>query len=999
MADFKDHIPSFPTKFGADEGEFFNHYDKIQDELDAEIVKRVKDNLDALLVFRIILLTNTFQAGLFAGVNTAFLALTLILLEPDPVDDISDLLQQFMEGLKSPTSLPSMTFAPSHITMVINTLFALSLASALFASFFAVLGKQWLMFYCHRDGGGVDRQRWDQLRRSLGAERWGLVPILEVVLPILIQIALIIFAGGFVIFLGTMNKTLARWVLVPLLIAGFFFVVTVALSLWDASCPFRNPISEGFIHMQSAVSRLRRNFRRYKQAWVKKEVPPAAGKPADQDEKVKPKEEDDGILTSNHSEGDVEKGLSETPEGADSDSTNMSTTTLAKQPRSIGRLWAQVCNWGVSKKLRAMIDLKPRLRESVHGLTRRRMVEEEKVLQVESIKRVINISDEPDALYHAALNLRSIKDIDLLRLVCEDENTTRGLRECYLEALGELEKVCDPVNKHPELLRKTLALGTAFFHVAFSAASFDDFITIIGMKGVSLPLSGLELSSGEAQIAGESCRRAQSFVRQFMSLQMRRLGRQPVALTSTTLAANAFWYAINGIPHSQDLVCGYHLRGAVTSSEVSWAGLGLLASVSNTVSEFEDASQTKLYGFKEVDWYRKAFLRVRETYFLRGPTGELADGIRDSLRTGKNLGSNAILFKSSWERFSNDDEEDNPEELGERALSEGHVLLCALETAIRDQKAIMSKEKEKYKDAMKYLKNNSTEIATKDVEALSAEVAISEEEATRALKELSPKKALINGPYAPRTSEAFRVAFRAAISALASIGARAALVGLEARIDSQTEKNSKLIDALEVVRLQLRVGALPGIRSKSAARGPPMTYAQAASCAWSMIGSRVAMSALTAARKDQEVNTPLDAISQAATSARKALRALKATGEHQSAREMCFKAMIECMGSRDAEFSILKRTSWRQKLALKTATAYMNYIIEIKQGDNDDADFARSAMKQIRAAQIRDPRVVAALGTEHAETTQEFEKAFSTLWPSELCGSDDGLQQVSIWYT
>ncbi|KAG8907320.1 hypothetical protein FRC01_007729 [Tulasnella sp. 417] len=109
MADSQNHIPSFPTKFGADEGEFFKHYDKIQDELDAEIVKRLKDNLDGLLVFVCyrsspvaVSLTNPFQAGLFAGVNTAFLALTLVLLDPEPIDDISDLLQQLMEGLKSP---------------------------------------------------------------------------------------------------------------------------------------------------------------------------------------------------------------------------------------------------------------------------------------------------------------------------------------------------------------------------------------------------------------------------------------------------------------------------------------------------------------------------------------------------------------------------------------------------------------------------------------------------------------------------------------------------------------------------------------------------------------------------------------------------------------------------------------------------------------------------------------------------------------------------------
>lgn len=37
MADFEEHIPPFPPEFGEDKGEFFKHYDRIQDELDEEM--------------------------------------------------------------------------------------------------------------------------------------------------------------------------------------------------------------------------------------------------------------------------------------------------------------------------------------------------------------------------------------------------------------------------------------------------------------------------------------------------------------------------------------------------------------------------------------------------------------------------------------------------------------------------------------------------------------------------------------------------------------------------------------------------------------------------------------------------------------------------------------------------------------------------------------------------------------------------------------------------
>lgn len=33
----QEHIPTFPPEFGEDKGEFFLHYDKIQDELDEEM--------------------------------------------------------------------------------------------------------------------------------------------------------------------------------------------------------------------------------------------------------------------------------------------------------------------------------------------------------------------------------------------------------------------------------------------------------------------------------------------------------------------------------------------------------------------------------------------------------------------------------------------------------------------------------------------------------------------------------------------------------------------------------------------------------------------------------------------------------------------------------------------------------------------------------------------------------------------------------------------------
>ncbi|KAG8911187.1 hypothetical protein FRC01_005866 [Tulasnella sp. 417] len=181
-------VPEPPEGFGQDGGKFYKAYDAIAEEIDDDMTKSLKEQLDGMLIF----------AGLFAGVNSAFLALTLPLMSADPADDTNALLAQnnailiqLVSGRNDSasldTTLPSKSFAPSGAVLSVNILFALSLAFAIIASFLAVLGRQWLVYYRRRSGGGPDRQRWEQLKRFLGAERWGLELILDDILPSLLQ--------------------------------------------------------------------------------------------------------------------------------------------------------------------------------------------------------------------------------------------------------------------------------------------------------------------------------------------------------------------------------------------------------------------------------------------------------------------------------------------------------------------------------------------------------------------------------------------------------------------------------------------------------------------------------------------------------------------------------------------------------------------------------------------------------------------------------------------
>ncbi|KAG8918765.1 hypothetical protein FRC01_001665, partial [Tulasnella sp. 417] len=248
-------IPEPPEEFGQDGGKFYHCYDALAKEIDDDTVTGLKEQLDGMLIF----------AGLFAAVNTAFLALTLPLLSPDPADDTNSLLSQnnailiqLLRGRNdsAPTSfpLPSASFSPSPDIAIINALFALSLAFAIISSFLAVLGRQWLVYYRKRSGGGPDYQRWEQLRRFMGAERWRLQAILDDVLPSLLQIGLIIFCVSFVLYLRHLNRTISLIVAIPMYVGLAFFVGGALCTVWDKFCPFHSPLSHILVAVCSAVS-------------------------------------------------------------------------------------------------------------------------------------------------------------------------------------------------------------------------------------------------------------------------------------------------------------------------------------------------------------------------------------------------------------------------------------------------------------------------------------------------------------------------------------------------------------------------------------------------------------------------------------------------------------------------------------------------------------------------------------------------------------------------
>ncbi|KAG8947799.1 hypothetical protein FRC04_010285 [Tulasnella sp. 424] len=205
-------LPDIPVQFGQDGGKFYHYYDQLADELDEDLTTRLKSQLDSLLIF----------AGLFAGVNSAFLALTLPMMSADPADDTNALLFQLVKGgnatINSQADLPSASFSPPPAIYPVNVLFA-------------------------RSGGGAEHQRNEQLRRQLGAQRWRLELVLDDILPSLFQVGLVIFCISFVIYLRTLSGSMST---VVAGVVGTALAITVGAAVcvtWDRMCPYQSPLS------------------------------------------------------------------------------------------------------------------------------------------------------------------------------------------------------------------------------------------------------------------------------------------------------------------------------------------------------------------------------------------------------------------------------------------------------------------------------------------------------------------------------------------------------------------------------------------------------------------------------------------------------------------------------------------------------------------------------------------------------------------------------------
>ena len=189
------------------------------------------------------------QAALFAGFLSAFLIELLSRLEPDPLDTIQDVLiyqTQMMRNASLGPYVPADFSPPEHI-VVVNALFYASLGVMLLAAFIAMLIKSWVREF---DRGlqaiTIPEQRAKTREfRYLGMERWKLYWMVAA-LPMLIQISLLLFAIGLVLFLFYISKPSFGVTTAIFGIGVIYYAITTTISVFATSSPFHSPLSRIF---------------------------------------------------------------------------------------------------------------------------------------------------------------------------------------------------------------------------------------------------------------------------------------------------------------------------------------------------------------------------------------------------------------------------------------------------------------------------------------------------------------------------------------------------------------------------------------------------------------------------------------------------------------------------------------------------------------------------------------------------------------------------------
>jgi hypothetical protein len=168
-------------------------------------------------------------------------------LQEDYTQTSAELLRQISQQLAN-SSLPaapdSSQFQVQRSNVQVNVCWFVSLLLSLVVALFGIFLKQWMRSYMKWTDVTPDQEAVAvrQFRyRSL--ETWRLAAILAL-LPTLLQLSVIIFLSGLLVFLSGLDRTVAIVMIVLTSVAFFLVAAVTFLPVVSWACPYRSPLSE-----------------------------------------------------------------------------------------------------------------------------------------------------------------------------------------------------------------------------------------------------------------------------------------------------------------------------------------------------------------------------------------------------------------------------------------------------------------------------------------------------------------------------------------------------------------------------------------------------------------------------------------------------------------------------------------------------------------------------------------------------------------------------------
>lgn len=152
-----------------------------------------------------------------------------------------------MAALNITMTTPTLTepFEAELSSVVVNTLWLVSLVLTVMAALFAILALQWIRQYAEFPVVGGSKRAALRQKRFDALHRWG-VPQIIMALSVLLQLSIFAFLVGLVVMLWSVNATVAKAVTATVALFLTLGLAFAMIPTFCSDCPYKSPLALAF---------------------------------------------------------------------------------------------------------------------------------------------------------------------------------------------------------------------------------------------------------------------------------------------------------------------------------------------------------------------------------------------------------------------------------------------------------------------------------------------------------------------------------------------------------------------------------------------------------------------------------------------------------------------------------------------------------------------------------------------------------------------------------